>query len=44
MLLKTVQAKKIDPRLLITHRFKFGEILEAYDTFSRAAETQALAA
>ncbi|HEY1863504.1 MAG TPA: zinc-dependent alcohol dehydrogenase family protein [Roseiarcus sp.] len=42
MLLKTVQSKKIDPKLLITHRFKFGEILEAYDVFSRAAETQAL--
>jgi alcohol dehydrogenase len=42
MLLKTVQAKKIDPKLLITHRFKFDQILEAYDAFSRAAETQAL--
>ncbi|MBV8797808.1 MAG: zinc-dependent alcohol dehydrogenase family protein [Hyphomicrobiales bacterium] len=42
MLLKTVQSKKIDPKLLITHRFKFDEILEAYDAFSKAAETQAL--
>ncbi len=42
MLLKTVQSKKIDPKLLITHRFKFDQILDAYDTFSRAAETQAL--
>ncbi len=42
MLLKTVQSKKIDPKLLITHRFKFDQILEAYDVFSRAAETQAL--
>jgi alcohol dehydrogenase len=42
MLLKTVQSKKIDPKLLITHRFKFDEILEAYDAFSNAAETQAL--
>ena len=25
-----------------THRFKFDQILEAYDAFSRAAETQAL--
>lgn len=42
MLLKTVQAKKIDPKLLITHRFKFDQILEAYEAFSKAAETQAL--
>ncbi len=42
MLLKTVQSKKIDPAHLITHRFKLDQILEAYDTFSRAAETKAL--
>jgi alcohol dehydrogenase len=42
MLLKTVQAKKIDPTRLITHRFKLDQILEAYDTFGRAAATRAL--
>ena len=42
MLLKTVQSKKIDPTRLITHRFKLDQILEAYDTFARAADTQAL--
>ena len=42
MLLKTVQAKKIDPTRLITHRFKLDQILDAYDAFSRAAETRAL--
>lgn len=42
MLLKTVQSKKIDPSHLITHRFKLEQILDAYDTFSRAADTQAL--
>jgi alcohol dehydrogenase len=42
MLLKTVQSKKIDPTRLITHRFKLDQILAAYDTFGRAAETQAL--
>lgn len=42
MLLKTVQSKKIDPTLLITHRFALADILEAYDTFGRAAATQAL--
>jgi alcohol dehydrogenase len=42
MLLKTVQANKIDPKKLITHRFKLTQILDAYDTFARAAETRAL--
>ena len=42
MLLKTVQARKIDPKQLITHRFKLDRILDAYDTFGRAASTQAL--
>jgi alcohol dehydrogenase len=42
MLLKTVQSQKIDPRLLITHHFKIDFILDAYDTFERAASTQAL--
>jgi len=42
MLLKTVQAKKIDQKLLITHRFKLDQILEAYETFGQAAKTQAL--
>ncbi len=42
MLLKTVQSKKIDPKLLITHRFALADILDAYDTFGRAAATQAL--
>jgi alcohol dehydrogenase len=42
MLLKTVQSGKIDPTQLITHHFKLDQILEAYDTFGRAAETKAL--
>jgi len=42
MLLKTVQAGKIDPKRLITHRFKLAKILDAYDTFGQAANTQAL--
>lgn len=42
MLLKTVQARKIDPKLLITHHFKLDQILDAYDTFGRAAATHAL--
>ena len=42
MLLKTVQSKKIDPQLLITHRFKLDQILDAYETFGHAASTGAL--
>ncbi len=42
MLMKTVQSKKIDPTRLITHRFKLDQILDAYDTFARAADTHAL--
>ena len=42
MLLRTVQSKKIDPKLLITHRFKLDKILDAYETFERAASTGAL--
>ncbi len=42
MLLKTVQADKIMPHKLITHHFKLAKILDAYDTFSRAASTGAL--
>ncbi len=42
MLLKTVQSGKIDPTLLITHRFKLDQILDAYETFGHAADTHAL--
>lgn len=42
MLLKTVAAGKVDPARLITHHFPLDAILDAYDTFSRAAETHAL--
>lgn len=42
MLLKTVQAKKLDPSRLITHRFGLDQIMDAYDTFGRAAATHAL--
>jgi alcohol dehydrogenase len=42
MLLKTVQARKIDPTKLITHRFKLDQILEAYEAFAHAADTRAL--
>lgn len=42
MLLKTVMAKKIDPTLLITHRFKLIDILQAYEVFGHAADSHAL--
>ncbi|OYX72310.1 MAG: alcohol dehydrogenase [Rhizobiales bacterium 32-66-11] len=42
MLLKTVQAGKIDPARLVTHRFTLDQILEAYETFANAADTKAL--
>ncbi|MDB5139077.1 MAG: zinc-dependent alcohol dehydrogenase family protein [Mucilaginibacter sp.] len=42
MLFKTVQSKKIEPKKLITHRFKLDQMLEAYDTFGNAAKEKAL--
>jgi len=42
MLLNIVGARKIDPKLLITHRFKLDQILDAYETFGHAAKTHAL--
>ena len=42
MLLKTVQSHKIDPKRLITHRFKLDKIMDAYETFGAAAKTDAL--
>ncbi|MGB9151651.1 MAG: zinc-dependent alcohol dehydrogenase family protein [Alphaproteobacteria bacterium] len=42
MLLKTVQSKTLDPQQLITHRFTLDKILDAYDTFGKAADTGAL--
>ncbi len=42
MLMNTLRSHKIDPKLLITHRYKLGQILEAYETFGHAAKTRAL--
>jgi len=42
MLFKTVLSHKIDPKKLITHRFKLDQIIEAYDTFGNAAKEKAL--
>ena len=42
MLLNILRSHKIDPTLLITHRFKLDRILDAYETFANAANTRAL--
>lgn len=42
MLLKLVAQNKVPAEKLATHHFTFDQILDAYDTFSRAAETKAL--
>jgi alcohol dehydrogenase len=42
MLFKTVGSRKIDPKVLITHRFKLDHILDAYETFGNAAKSKAL--
>ncbi len=42
MLLKTVRSRKIDPKLLVTHRFTFDQMLEAYENFGHAASSHAL--
>lgn len=41
-LLKMVSTKKIDPSVLISHHFKFEDIMEAYETFEQAIKTQAI--
>jgi alcohol dehydrogenase len=42
LLLGLVRSRRIDPKGLITHRFKLDQIVDAYDTFARAEETGAL--
>jgi len=42
MLLNLLRSHKIDPKLLVTHRFKLDRILDAYETFANAADTHAL--
>jgi alcohol dehydrogenase len=42
MLLNILRSHKIDPKLLITHRFTLDHILDAYETFGHAANTRAL--
>ncbi|EFX01968.1 isovaleryl-dehydrogenase [Grosmannia clavigera kw1407] len=42
MLLKLVQARRLNPAQLITHKFKFSEMEKAYDTFRNASKHSAL--
>ena len=42
MLLKLVAQERLHPEQFVTHRFKLDEMVDAYDTFGRAAETQAM--
>jgi alcohol dehydrogenase len=41
-LLRMVESGRLDPRRLVTHRFKLSEAMAAYDTFSNAARERAL--
>jgi len=42
MLMKTVLSKKLEPAKLITHHFKFDDILRAYEVFGNAANEKAM--
>jgi alcohol dehydrogenase len=42
MLMSALNAHKVDPKLLITHRFKLDDIITAYETFGQAADSHAL--
>ena len=42
MLFKNVQSGKLNPKKLITHRFKLEEIIQAYNTFEHASKEKAL--
>jgi alcohol dehydrogenase len=41
-LLKMVEAGRLEPRKLVTHRFALADVMRAYDTFSNAATERAL--
>lgn len=42
LLLKTVESGKLDPAKLVTHTYKFEDVMDAYHTFSNAASQKAL--
>jgi alcohol dehydrogenase len=40
--MKAIEGGQLDPTRFTTHRFSFDEAIQAYDTFARAGETNAL--
>lgn len=42
MLLRLVAQGRMAPEQFVTHRFKLDDMMDAYDTFARAAETKAM--
>lgn len=42
MLLKVVQAGRLRPERLVTHRFPLGDVMKAYETFGNASRERAL--
>ena len=42
MLIKLLAQGKLDVAGFVSHHFALSDILDAYDTFARAAETKAL--
>jgi alcohol dehydrogenase len=42
LLLKTVRSEKLHPEQLISHHFKLGDIMRAYDVFEKAASEKTL--
>ncbi|HJV17411.1 MAG TPA: hypothetical protein VJ546_08540 [Bacillales bacterium] len=42
LLIKSVEANKIDPEQLITHHFALHDIEKAYDVFGQAAKEHAI--
>lgn len=42
MLLDLVHARRLDPKVLITHRFKRAGVVDAYEVFAHAADNRAL--
>jgi alcohol dehydrogenase len=42
MLLKAVASQKLQPSQLITHRFPFNQMLQAYETFGNAMQEKAM--
>ncbi len=42
MLLKNVESKKLQPEKLVSHRFDFSDMINAYEVFGNATKEKAL--